>query len=173
MIKDGKGGANTNKNGLAFEARVDLGTLLEAHGYAVIKTGKGDVLMKGEQQLGILVPKHELYRYLKSLGRDWDSVLSKRLLPDNAFVNTTNSTVYIVEVKFQETSGSVDEKLQTCHYKKQQYEKLFEGLNLRIEFMYVLNDWFKKPEYRDTLNYVEESGCRYYFGAIPPEDIGL
>lgn len=129
--------------------------------------------MKGDLRLGVLVPKHDLYRYLKTQGRDWESVLSKRLLPDNAFVNTTNTTVYIIEVKFQETPGSVDEKLQTCHYKKRQYEKLFEGLNLRVEFIYVLNDWFKKPEYRDTLSYVEESGCRYYFGGIPPADIGL
>jgi hypothetical protein len=173
MIRDGKGGANTNKNGLAFEARVELGVLLESQGYEIVKTDEGQVLMKRGQKLGVLAPKHELYRYLNSVGRDWHSVLSKRLLPDNAFINTTNSTVYILEVKFQETPGSVDEKLQTCHYKKLRYEKLFEGLGLRVEFIYVLNDWFRKPEYKDTLSYVEESGCRYYFGEIPPADLGL
>ena len=32
------------------------------------------------------------------------------------------------------SSGSVDEKLQTCHYKKRYYSKLLNSLNYEVEF---------------------------------------
>ena len=64
-------------------------------------------------------------------------------------------------------SGSVDEKLQTCHFKKRQYEKLVAPLGLRVAFYYLLNDWFRNASYRDVLEYIEEVGCRYFFKEIP------
>ena len=47
-------------------------------------------------------------------------------LPDSVFVNHTNNTIYVIEKKFQEGSGSVDEKLQTCDFKKRIYQKLYK-----------------------------------------------
>ncbi len=61
--------------------------------------------------------KHELYRYLETLGVDWTTILSKRLLPDDAIYVIHNNTIFIIEVKYQEVAGSVDEKLQTCGFK--------------------------------------------------------
>ncbi|HSZ84585.1 MAG TPA: hypothetical protein VK787_01065, partial [Puia sp.] len=84
-----------------------------------------------------------------------------------------NNNFFILEVKFQGGSGSVDEKLQTCHFKKRQYEKLLKPLGLQIQFIYVLSDWFKRPEYKDVLEYIKEVGCQYVFNEIPLNVIGL
>jgi hypothetical protein len=82
-------------------------------------------------------------------------------------------TVYIIEKKYQAGSGSVDEKLQTCDFKKKQYIKLFKPLNIKVEYYYVLNDWFRRPEYEDVFEYIESVGCKYFIEELPLEEVGL
>ena len=84
-----------------------------------------------------------------------------------------NNTAFILEVKHQEVAGSVDEKLQTCDFKKKQYIKLFSELNYRVEYCYILDSWFKKECYKDTLDYIISVGCKYYFDYIPLQELGL
>jgi hypothetical protein len=36
-----------------------------------------------------------------------------------------------------------------------------------------LNDWFKKPEYKDVLNYINSVNCHYKFGKLPLAWLGL
>jgi len=43
-------------------------------------------------------------------------------LQDDAIYVMSNNTVFIIEVKYQEVAGSVDEKLQTCGFKLNQYK---------------------------------------------------
>ena len=76
-------------------------------------------------------------------------------------------------MKFQKVAGSVDEKLQTCDFKKKQYQKLLSRLNIEVEYVYILSNWFKKPEYKDVLNYILSVNCQYYFEYIPLEKLGL
>ena len=76
-------------------------------------------------------------------------------------------------VNFQKVAGSVDEKLQTCDFKKKQYRKLMAPLNIEVEYVYILSDWFRKPEYQDVLDYVISVGCQYYFGYLPLQKLGL
>lgn len=171
MIKGGKGGAKTNQSGLKFEREVELADLLKKQGYNLIEDKIGHSIFLNEELIGILLKKYGLYRFLDSKGINYKDYLSKRLLPDNALINLKNNTFYIIEVKFQAKPGSTDEKLQTCHYKLNQYRKLLSKLNYNVEFSYILNDWFSNPGYRDTLGYVEEAGCRYYFSEYP--DLGL
>ena len=76
-------------------------------------------------------------------------------------------TAFIIEKKFQSSSGSVDEKLPSCHFKKREYEKLFFPLGYPVVFIYVFNDWFQHSMYRDTLQYIEDMGCYYFFNEIP------
>lgn len=45
------------------------------------------------------------------------------------------------------SSGSVDEKLQTCDFKRKQYLKMVHSLGLKVEYVYVLNDWFKNTKF--------------------------
>lgn len=59
--------------------------------------------------------KQQLYTYfLKPKNIDYRDYISAQLLPDNAIFVIIKNTMFIVEIKFQQVSGSVDEKLQTC-----------------------------------------------------------
>jgi len=74
------------------------------------------------------------------------------LLPDDALLVIVRETLFIIEVKYQQVEGSVDEKLQTCDFKCKQYLKLVGSLGLKVEYVYVLNDWFRNPRYKDVLD---------------------
>lgn len=170
MIANGIGGANT-KTGLVFEGKVDLGSFLNTqNNYAVDKNGK--VLYQGEL-IAHIFKKNQFYTFLESRGVYWKNIISKRILPDNSIYVIVNNTFFVIECKFQKVAGSVDEKLQTCDFKKKQYQKLLFSLNMEVEYIYLLSDWFKKPEYRDVLDYIISVGCRYYFEYIPLQILGL
>jgi hypothetical protein len=87
-------------------------------------------------------------------------------------VLNTNS-FYVIEIKFQQVAGSVDEKLQTCHFKKRQYEKLMNSLGVKVEYIYILSDWFQAPAYKDVLAYIKEVDCDYFFEEITLNRLGL
>lgn len=169
MIKGGIGGGNTI-TGLIYEAKVDLATFLNAQvGYKV----KGMDVYYNEILIANIFKKHELYKYLAKMGIDWKKHLSKKLLPDNCIYVIVNNTINIIEVKHQQVNGSVDEKLQTCDFKKKQYTKLFSPLGINIEYCYYLSEWFKQDEYRDVKQYILDVGCRYFFDEIPLDYLGL
>ena len=75
--------------------------------------------------------------------------------------------------QFLAPRGSVDEKLQTCDFKKKQYQKLFFPLNIEVQYAYILDDWFRNPKYKDVLDYIISVGCQYYFQYIPLQRLGL
>jgi hypothetical protein len=171
MIRDGKGGANTNKSGLKFERRIDVKTAFRGlKGYEV---KDNDIYFDGEK-VAELYQKHDLYKKLiKKHKIDWARIMSKKLLPDEAIFVLHHNTLYIIEKKFQQGSGSVDEKLQTCDFKLKQYRKLLADANIRVEYGYVLNDWFKQYGYKDVLDYIRSVGCFYYFEELPFSFLGL
>lgn len=169
MIKNGKGGGNT-KTGLVFEGKTDLATFLNSqNGYRVTN---GDVFFNDEKVARIF-KKHGFYKYLRELGIEWEKVISKRLFPDDSIYVIINNTLFIIECKFQQVEGSVDEKLQTCDFKKKQYQKLMSRANIEVEYIYLLCNWFKNPKYKDVLDYVISVRCQYYFEYIPLIKLGL
>ncbi len=173
MIEGGIGGGNT-LTGLHFEDEKDLLKLLASkQGYEVKDDKVGKSILYNGEIVAYVYRKHDLYKFLKTKQIDWESKISKRLLPDDALHVTTNNTLFIIEIKFQQVPGSVDEKLQTCDFKKKQYQKLLAKLNLKIEYIYVLSDWFKQKQYKDVLNYITSVNCHYYFGYIPLQKLGL
>lgn len=107
------------------------------------------------------------------MGIDWKSLVSKRLLPDDSIFVIIANTLFVIECKFQRVAGSVDEKLQTCDFKKKQYQKLLSRANIEVEYIYLLGDWFRKPEYKDVLDYIHSVHCHYFFEYIPLAKIGL
>lgn len=117
------------------------------------------------QVKGMDVTKHKLYQYLSNRGIDYKMILSKKLLPDEAYIDEENSCLRVYEKKFQQTAGSADEKPQTCAFKIFQYKKIAAALGLKnTTYTYIFNDWFKKPEYADMLNYIKSvEGCDYFF----------
>lgn len=169
MKKGGVGGALT-KTGLNFEKSSNILTLLErTAGYTV----HDNVVSYKGKEVARSYRKNSFYKFLASQGVHYKNIVSKRLMPDEALFVIKNSTLYVLELKFQETPGSVDEKLQTCDFKKKQYKKLVAPLNLELEYIYVLSDWFRKPEYKDVLDYVISVDCSYYFEYIPLHKLGL
>lgn len=169
MKKKGTGGGNTI-TGLNFERGKDiLSILAKTKGYSV----KGNVIFYDGKEVARSYRKYGLYKYLELEGVDWRKIISKRLLPDEAIYVIVRNTLYVIEMKYQEVGGSVDEKLQTCDFKKKQYKKLMAPLNIEVEFIYILSDWFRKPEYKDTLDYIISVGCQYYFQYLPLQKLGL
>lgn len=169
MISKGKGGSNT-KTGLIFEGKTDLSTFLNAQkGYSV----KNNEVFYNKKLVARIFKKHGFYTFLKEQNVNWKSFVSKKLLPDDSIYVIINNTLFIIECKFQQVVGSVDEKLQTCDFKKKQYQKLLSQLNIEVEYIYLLSDWFKKPEYKDVLDYIISVRCSYYFEYIPLNKLGL
>lgn len=170
MIKNGKGGGNT-RTGLVFEGKTDLATFLNTQPhYRVIEH---DVYYDDEKVVEVY-KKHAFYNiFLKRLDIDWTQYISKRLLPDDSIFVLLNNRLFIIECKHQEVAGSVDEKLQTCDFKKKQYKKLMAPANIDVEYIYLLDNWFRDPKYKDVLDYIQSVGCDYYFEYIPLNRMGL
>lgn len=140
MIKNGKGGANTI-SGMIFENHVHLNCE------------------------GINLTKYNLYNYLKKNNIDYTTIISKKLLPDEAYFNPSTKEFSIYEKKFQSVNGSVDEKPQTCGFKIHEFRKIGKAIGAeKVTYTYIFNDWFKKPEYKDMLDYIKSiDGCNYIF----------
>lgn len=174
MKKDGIGGANT-QTGILFEKKMDLLVYLgeKVEGYSVKESDIGHEIYFQDSLVAHSFRQHRLYKYLQSKGIDWRKHLSKKLLPDEALYVIKENTVFIIEMKSQGVEGSVDEKLQTCDFKKKQYKKLFSELNYDVEFLYIIDSWFKHPKYKDTLDYIVSVGCSYYFDYLPLKKLGL
>lgn len=119
------------------------------------------------KKTGIELTKHKLYSFLKDQNIQWDNFISRKLLPDEAYFDIKNNEVVIYEKKSQQTEGSADEKLQTCAFKILEYKKLFSTFHLnKISYIYILSDWFKKPMYKDVLEYIKSvPGCDYIFAS--------
>lgn len=164
------GGAKTNLNGLQFEQTTSLNDALIKAGYNI----QGNAVFLGNVEIGLSVPKNHLYtHFLEEKGIKYQNYNSKKWLPDEAFINLNNNTVYILEKKFQNTSGSVDEKLPNCDFKRKEYQKLCTPIGYSVEYIYIFNDWFKNRRYTDTLEYIKNCGCQYYYNEIPLNALGL
>ena len=169
MKEKGIGGGNTI-TGLNFEKEIDILELLKSKdGYEV----KNSIIYFNQKEVARSMRKNALYKYLETQGVDYKKIISKRLLPDEAIYVIVNNTLFIIEIKFQKVAGSVDEKLQTCDFKRKQYAKLMAPLNIEVEYIYILSDWFRKPEYKDVLDYIISVGCQYYFKYLPLQKLGL
>ena len=175
MKAGGSGGAST-LTGLLFEDKVDFQILLaKVPGYKIAKIPKkaGMGVYFEDKLVARCFRKYAFYGFLSESKVKWRDVLSKRMIPDDAMLVIVRETLFIIEVKYQKVPGSVDEKLQTCDFKRKQYLKLVAPLGLKVEYVYVLSEWFKKPEYRDVLEYIHSVNCHYKFTELPLSWLGL
>ena len=175
-MKTGGIGGGKTVTGLEFEKDADFQQLLlKIKGYEIIKINgrAGEDIYFNKNLVARCFKKHDFYRFLTEKNIQWKNLLSKRLFPDDALLVIIRETLFIIEVKYQQVTGSVDEKLQTCDFKRKQYLKLVSALDLKVEYVYVLSDWFKKPEYRDVLQYIHSVNCHYKFNELPLAWLGL
>lgn len=175
-MKKGGVGGNKTLTGLNFEKQVDLLKLLSrVPGYNLKKSNDNagvNVFFNGTL-VAKCFRKHEFYKFLEENNVEWKNIVSKKYLPDDSILVIVRETLFIIEVKFQQVGGSTDEKLQTCDFKRKLFQKLVKPLGLKVEYVYVLNDWFKKPVYKDTLEYIESVNCHYKFNELPLAWLGL
>ena len=169
MKKGGKAGINT-KTGLKFEGKTDLATFLDKQkGYAV----KDENVYYNDKLVARVFKKYRFYNFLEEYGIEWNKIIRRQLLPDDCIFVIIENKLFIIECKFQQVEGSVDEKLQTCDFKKKQYQKLLAKANIEVEYVYLLSEWFKNEKYQDVLDYIHSVGCYYYFEYIPLNKLGL
>jgi hypothetical protein len=164
----GAGGAMTNHNGLNYEDITSLDThitVLCEETYGKGKNGKGYKVKFNENgKTFIKLCKSGLFLYMQTKNEINNIIpASGCKQPDEAFINEEDKTLFIIEKKFQQTTGSVDEKIQTGVFKKYHYSQLFN--NYKIIYIYCLSDWFKKIEYSSVLKYLNENGVPIYFGS--------
>jgi len=160
----GAGGANTNKNGLAYEEVTDLKDRFKIC-KKINKTNIYEVVFKGHSDVYINANKSELHKYMEKEGEK-NLVLcpaSGCKQPDEAYIDHTHSKIFIIEKKFQQGSGSVDEKIQTGVFKQLHYSELFP--KFKIYYIYCLSDWFKQNEYSSILNYLKMNGIYVFWGS--------
>lgn len=184
----GAGGAQTNINGLAFEKQTSLKQALIEKGFivkrATIVNPAGNAVHiedavydeEGEIVRALLLEQGKLQKWMKDFYNiSMGDVLSKKLRPDEALYYIETKTLHILEKKWQQTSGSVDEKLQTCVYKRHQYERLAKAIDpeMNVTFAYICNDWFRKTEYKDVFTYMADNNIKAYFNEVPLEDLGF
>ena len=112
---------------------------------------------------GINLTKHKLYKYMDKLGIKWKDIISKQILPDEAYFDENTKELKIYEKKFQQVKGSADEKPQTCAFKIHQFKKIGNAIGAKsVTYTYLLSSWFAKPEYKDMLEYIKSiDGCDY------------
>ena len=165
------GGSRTNVNGLSFEGRTDLLESLNQNPFFEVK---GNKVLQNNKIVGEYFEKYNFYTsFLEERKVNWKEINSKQYLPDSVFYNHENLTVYVIEKKYQAGSGSVDEKLQTCDFKKKMYMNLITPLGLETEYYYLLNNWFDKEVYKDVFSYIENVGCKFFIDFMPLSELGL
>ena len=86
---------------------------------------------------GICLTKNNLYKYLEKNGIDWTTILSRKLLPDEAYYNPITKEFSIYEKKYQQTEGSADEKPQTCGFKIWEYKKLGHAIGAKKQLILI------------------------------------
>lgn len=98
-------------------------------------------------------------------------ILTRALEPDEAYLDIENSVLTIFEKKCQTGSGSVDEKLQTCPFKIQQYRKIADALGIKtVYYIFILSEHFNHAYYQEHLDFIKSvPGCDYFFAKIEGE----
>lgn len=185
MKKNGTGGANTNFAGLAFEektklseqVRIDLADRYElrAHSFPSGISSKStaecwDVVdLKTGKLIGIIAEQMQFYNVLDEVYQLKNNN-RKNWKPDESFFNLETETVFIVEKKWQETSGSTDEKVFGFVNKRRLYQKIFnqkEGEpKIPVQFVALFNSsWWLDPKnkYADYFDNLRDDGIKIMF----------
>ena len=117
---------------------------------------------------GIDISKTKLKKFLAEKGVSNPlEYLSWMFQPDEAYYLPSTNEIIIYEKKFQQTSGSADEKLGNCAWKISEYKACFSaaGIN-KVSYIYIFNDWFKQSRYEKLLAYIRSvEDCDYMFAA--------
>tara|TARA_B100000524_G_scaffold341574_1_gene235786 strand:+ start:76 stop:786 length:711 start_codon:yes stop_codon:yes gene_type:complete len=136
----GAGGSNTNKNGLPYEKITEL-----KNEYTIIDSKKHykKIKFNNSDKEFIIVKQSGLFKYMENkINKDIVKAHGCKN-PDECFIDELDKRIFIIEKKFQQTGGSVCEKIQTSNFKIWQYSRTFCH-KYKIIFCYCLSNWFKE-----------------------------
>jgi len=148
----GAGGSNTNGNGIPYEKMTELDDRITVISKDELST---KVKFNGHEKLFVKTKQAQFFKYM-------EDEIDKKInpahgckKPDECYIEELKKIIFIIEKKFQQTGGSVCEKIQTPQFKLWQYKRTFP--NYTIVYIYCLSDWFKKNciselEYLDIIN---------------------
>ncbi len=157
----GAGGANTNKNGLKFEKETEIQEIIKEDNkyYDTYKISNRIYLKK-------MKSKTSLHKYLNSINEKNNNIKIAHgcKQPDECYIHIDKNgkDIFIIEKKFQNSSGSVCEKIQTGPFKKKHYKTLFPNYN--IHYVYVLSNWFQN-NCESEIEYLQSNGIPIFWGS--------
>lgn len=156
----GAGGANTNATGLVYEALTDLKSMYTREG--------DDVIFHGYTKRFKCLNKAKLF---KDIPRNTAvAPMHGCKQPDESYINMEDSRMIIIEKKFQQTSGSVCEKIQTGDAKRYNYKKMFPTFD--VHYIYCLSDWFM-TNCSAELEYLSDRDIPVFWGSDPDYKIKM
>lgn len=189
-IRNGKGGAKTNKNGLAFEKmtnlpdhiRNQLSNKYELKPYSIKKENiikrstdyAYSVFDKQKQiDIGVITRQFQFYNVLNQINHIKNNH-HKFWKPDDAFFNLEKNTLFIIEKKYQNGTGSVDEKVFGLNAKRVIYQDLFNRQMdepvTPVEFIALFNSswWLYGQTLDKNGNIVKQTNVDYhdYFDSL-------
>lgn len=159
------GGANTNKNGLAFERKTVLYDQFSSHEKKTVNRReypdekKERFLSKARPRKGlkynyekvVFKCNDEVYELVSGANfpkrmRDITTVSDVEALhgckhPDEVYIHEQTKKLFIVEKKTQQIAGSVYEKLQSAGVKRINYKRQYPEYS--IEYIFCLSDFFR------------------------------
>lgn len=146
MIENGKGGANTNANGLPFEKCV-LRNHVPGKKYLI-----GDKIFTFMKQ-------GQFTKHMKDLK---DPQWEHNKKPDGAYVSEDRKTLIIIEVKHQKVAGTADEKIRAGPCLRDEYKALYPSVK-HVHLMFIVNDWYKQKKYEIAIEHNKKSGIPVFF----------
>ena len=156
----GAGGKKTNINGLSYEEFTNLNKY-----YDVMKEEKycKVIKFKNYNNMYISTDKSNLFKYMLLHNKLKNNIKNGHGCknPDECYIDNIYSNIFIIEKKFQQSKGSVCEKIQTVDFKLWQYQRLFPSFN--IIYIYCLSEWFKK-NCKAELEYLKIKKITIFYG---------
>ena len=148
----GAGGANTNKNGLAFEAKTDIENMLLEAGFVKKEIDKKYYYLEWENI--VYVKQNGFKQYMSSTFKI-DDIFKK---PDECFIikdEDNKYTVKVLEKKNQNCDGSVEEKLLLGNPFKRIYEMMLESdtYKFTIDYAFCMSSFLKTKITSDAPKY--------------------
>jgi len=154
----GAGGANTNKTGLSYENSTDLSDHLNVNQNCKFFQS---ITFKNTERIFIRTKQYNFYKYMVNYVNKCVNKAHGCKNPDECYVDEVHKRIFIIEKKFQQTSGSVCEKIQTSDFKIWQYSRTFPGFD--IIYIYCLSEWFK-TNCKAEIEYLEYKNVPVFWG---------
>jgi hypothetical protein len=124
-------GKNANINGVLYEKLTSIHCIYKK----ISIENKCDVVkFDNSRKLFVVAHKNKFHKYMHSLINvkyERNKIAHGCKIPDEAYINENDKQIFIIEKKFQQCAGSVCEKIQTGHFKKQFYNKLYPTYNIK------------------------------------------